>query len=69
MSTAGICLELADGSIAHIWLQHGFVLADEAALHAIFNFKGASGLKPCSQSSIVSWKGYCMAGLCTSLNL
>ena len=48
VSRAGICLELFDGSFVHVWLTLGFVLADEAALHMMFLFKGSSGLKPCS---------------------
>ena len=30
-----------------IYLDVGYVLADESALHALFASKGSSGLKPC----------------------
>ena len=44
---AGVQLELRSGRRIHVWLDLGHVLADEAALHAMFLCKGAAGLKPC----------------------
>ena len=44
---AGIQLELKSGRIIHVWLDLKHLLADEAALHAMFACKGASGLKVC----------------------
>ena len=46
-STAGIQLRLVDGSCKHVWLDLHFVIADEAALHALYCCKGAGGIKPC----------------------
>lgn len=44
---AGVQLELRSGRRIHVWLHLGHVLADEAALHAMFACKGSSGLKIC----------------------
>ena len=49
VSRAGVCFQLDDGTFVTIWLQLGIILADESALHSLLNFKGASGLKPCSK--------------------
>ena len=40
---AGFQLELRSGRRIHVWLDLGFLLADEAALHAMFACEGASG--------------------------
>ena len=47
MSLAGVSLQLADGETLHAFIDLGVVLADEAALRAIYACKGAAGLKPC----------------------
>lgn len=47
MAKAGVWLNLADGSSLHLFADMGMVLADEAALHFVYNCKGAAGLKPC----------------------
>lgn len=47
MQLGGVCLRLADESMAHIFLSLGMLIADEAALHAALACKGSSGLKPC----------------------
>ena len=44
---AGVQLQLASGRLIHVWMHLKNVLADEAALHAMFACKGASGLKVC----------------------
>ena len=44
---AGVQLQLASGRLIHVWMDLKHVLADEAALHAMFACKGASGLKVC----------------------
>ena len=46
-ATAGVQLELHNGRRIHIWLSIRIVLADEAALHSLFCYKGAGGLKCC----------------------
>ena len=56
VSKAGVCFQLDDGMFVTIWLQLGIILADESALHSLLNFKGASGLKPCSKCSNVFLK-------------
>ena len=47
MATAGVELQLADGSAQHIWARFETLLADEGALHATLGCKGASGYRPC----------------------
>lgn len=44
---SGINVELTGGTSVHLWMNLGIVLADEAALHAMYGCKGAAGLKPC----------------------
>lgn len=46
-SSAGISLKLPDGSVVRCFLQLRIVIADEAAIHALYACKGSSGLKPC----------------------
>ena len=43
VSRAGVCFQLDDSTFVTIWLQLGIILADEAALHAMLDFKGADG--------------------------
>ena len=47
LQRAGIHLDLHDGTAVHLFVRFGMLLADEAALHAIYGFAGASGLKSC----------------------
>ena len=47
LRTAGITLQLQDGTPGHLWFGMGPIIADEVALHQIFGCKGAAGLKPC----------------------
>ena len=47
VSLAGMGVEFLDGTRAHLWMDVGPVIADEAALNLMFSTKGASGLKPC----------------------
>ena len=44
---AGLRVKLADGTEHHLFLKIEIILADEAALHAVYANKGSSGLKPC----------------------
>ena len=44
---AGILLPLLGHDPLHVFLDLGGFLGDEAALHLLFNCKGAGGLKPC----------------------
>ena len=46
-SLSGVKLQLADGSFVLIFGALRIILADEAALHAMFGCKGSSGLKCC----------------------
>ena len=46
-SSAGVRLKLIDGSYMRIWLALGMIIADESALHSVYQCKGSSGLKPC----------------------
>ena len=47
MGIGGVALELAGGGDLHIWAALGGLLADEAAIHAAYGNKGASGFRPC----------------------
>ena len=47
MSTAGVALDMVDGTTAHIWIDLQVVVADEAPLHSVFACKGSSGVKTC----------------------
>ena len=47
MGKSGVWLKLSDGTELQLFLDMGMLLADEAALHAVYNCKGAGGLKPC----------------------
>ena len=44
---SGIMLKLEDGTNQMVFMTSGGFVADEAALHAAYCCKGASGLKPC----------------------
>ena len=44
VAKAGILLNFADGSSMRIFVEFGIMLADEAALHMVYQCKGASGL-------------------------
>jgi hypothetical protein len=46
-STSGITLKLPSGRFLQLFLTLRVVIADEAALHALYGCKGSSGLKPC----------------------
>ena len=46
-SSSGVNLQLADGSFVLVFGALRIILADEAALHAMFGCKGSSGLKCC----------------------
>ena len=46
-SKSGVNIECQDGMRATIFADIHLILADEAALHAIYCCKGSSGLKPC----------------------
>ena len=46
-ATSGVCVTLNTGAVVTLFLSFAIVIADEAALHAIFESKGASGLKCC----------------------
>ena len=46
-SKSGVNIECQDGMRATIFADLYLILADEAALHAIYGCKGSSGLKPC----------------------
>ena len=46
-SKSGVNIECQDGTRATIFADLYLILADEAALHAIYGCKGSSGLKPC----------------------
>ena len=48
---AGIDLLLHDGTSVKVFVEFGMMLADEAALHSVYQCKGASGLKPCALCS------------------
>ena len=57
MATGGISLLLHDGSVLIIFIEFGMMLADEAALHSAYQFKGASGLKNCALcSNVFNWR-------------
>ena len=57
MATTGISLILHDGSVLTIFIEFGMLVADEAALHAAYQFKGASGLKNCALcSNVFNWR-------------
>ena len=57
LSTTGITLLLHDSSTLTIFIEFGMMLADEAALHAAYQFKGASGLKNCALcSNVFNWR-------------
>ena len=43
LRTAGLSLQLPDGTRAHLWFELGPVIADEVALHQIYGCKGAGG--------------------------
>ena len=47
MQKAGIQVTLKNGTSHHLFFKLGMVLADEAALHAVYCCKGSGGLKPC----------------------
>ena len=47
LQDAGVFLTLADGTRVHLFFRLGGVIADEAALHAVYACKGSSGLRPC----------------------
>ena len=47
MSKSGIQLQCHDGTLTILFAELSMILADEAALHAIYGCKGSSGLKPC----------------------
>ena len=47
MARSGIMLKLADGSQVVLFISKVVVIADEAALHAMYLCKGSSGLKSC----------------------
>ena len=47
MSKSGIQLECHDNTLMMLFADLSMILADEAALHAIYACKGSSGLKPC----------------------
>ena len=53
MATSGIELLLHNGSSLRVFVNFGMMLSDEAALHAAYQCKGASGLKPCALCSNV----------------
>ena len=44
---AGFQVDVLGHGSLRIYLDIGYVLADESALHALFASKGSSGLKPC----------------------
>ena len=46
-SKSGVNIECQDGTRATIFADLYLILADKAALHAIYGCKGSSGLKPC----------------------
>jgi len=46
-TTSGVCITLACGRVVTLFLKYAITLADEAALHAIYESKGATGLKCC----------------------
>lgn len=47
MQQAGVQLQLHNGKSVRVFANLSAVIADEAALHAIYTCKGSSGLKPC----------------------
>ena len=59
-STGGICLQLHSGRSIVIFIEFAMLLADEAALHAIFEHKGSGGLKICMLcANVYNWKYVC----------
>ena len=51
--TSGVHVNFHDGSTATVFLKYGITLADEGALHMIFESKGSTGLKCCALCSNV----------------
>ncbi len=48
MANSGMALDVShDDSKLKLFMTMGGFIADDAALHAVFFFKGSSGLKPC----------------------
>ena len=57
LSKSGICLQLHDGTSAHLWLDLKYVVADEAALHYLYSCKGSAGIKPrMACTNIYNWR-------------